>query len=586
MKSEDTDFQRAAEVISSDAPLAAKVLNLVNSPYFGMKFKISSVKRAISLMGLNAVKNLALGFSLICNFIPPKKSSFTYSQFWKNSLVGAVAAGELASQLQKEHPEEAFLIGLLQNIGTLILAESYPQEYEKVVEMIDKSKNTIQAETEIFGHDHTVVGENLIHQWGLPEFFAAPIRFHHNPYLLKHPSLQEQSLVDILHLSSLFIELFSSADSHVAVSSIIDYLDACGYSASIDTTGITQRISEKTKTIFPLFDIEIDHNEHIRIIESAKAELSQLSHQLMKQVRKQYDEIEQLAKKAATDGLTRLYNKNHFIETLSREIRRSSRYGTPLSIIMIDIDHFKSINDFYGHLAGDQTLIFIAEKIKEISRRSDYIARFGGEEFVIILPSTPGAEAFLVAERLREAIQSSHVNYRQKNISVTASCGVASLDGRHRFDVDAVIHMADTALYAAKRLGRNKCCKYKQAEPDESRPLILVIDDEEVVLITMSEMLNRLGYNVIVAADCHKAMELFERYLEKIDAIFLDATITGFDTFEILTKIKARRSDVRVFLSSGYSPEHIEKKLMQNCDGFIAKPCSFSELSEKILGKN
>jgi diguanylate cyclase (GGDEF)-like protein len=366
---------------------------------------------------------------------------------------------------------------------------------------------------------------------------------------------------------------------------IADYLENCGYTSSIETATITQTISDKAKSIFPLFEIEIDETEHIRIIETAKNELTALSDNLILQVEQQSRDLKQLQGEAATDGLTKLYNKSNFIETLNREIKRSIRYGNPLSIIMADIDYFKSINDFYGHLAGDHTLKFIATKLKEELRDSDYIARYGGEEFVVISPSTPQSGAYLVAERLRKTIHSTRVNYRGKEISLTMSFGVASLDDRQPPGVEGFIQMADEALYTAKRAGRNRTCVYEHAKLDNTYPVVLVVDDEEVVLITVSKMLERLGYGAILARNGREALDLFDQHKKNIDTVFLDVKMPGLSPIEVLTNIKNRSTNVRVLLSSGYSNDQIEENLVNNCDGFLAKPYTPSELSEKLQGK-
>ena len=499
IKSDNPDIDKAAEIISSDPPLAVKVLQTINSPFYGLRNEIVSVSHAISLLGLSALKNLALSFSLISNFKPKRDVSFSYVQFWKDSLVGAVAASEIAGKVDSDSPEEAFFAGLLQNIGSLILAESYPEKYEQVVNhMKAENAGLHQAESAILGIDHTAVGEFAVRKWGLPEVLKTPIGCHHYPMLLKNPATKEQTLTQILHLSSIYIDLFDSSNVQDELFLIAKCLDSYGYSSSIEIAVITHRISERTKAIFPLFDIEIDEEEHIFIVESAKEELTKLSDSLIAQVDEQNRDLEKLKGQVAVDGLTNLSNKVNFMDTLKREIKRSTRHDRPLSIIMADIDYFKAINDFYGHLAGDHLLKAIAEKLKGALRESDFIARYGGEEFVVLLPDTSESGASQTAEKLRETIQSLELNYRGKKISATMSFGVAVLDLRRQSGAESLIQMGDEALYKAKDLGRNRVCVFKHAKWDESLPAILVVDDEEVVLITVSKMLERMGYGRIL----------------------------------------------------------------------------------------
>ena len=307
IKSENPDIAKAAEVISADAPLTVKVLKTINSPFYGMQNQIVSINHAITLLGLHAMKNLALSFSLISNFKPKNGVRFSYSQFWKNSLVGAVAAGEIAGKLDSEAAEEAFFAGLLQNIGSLILAESYPDEYKTVVDYMESENISLhQAESDILGIDHTVVGEFAVRKWGLPEFFKAPIGCHHNPIPMKKGTPKEQTLTQLLHLSSLYIDLFNSSNTQHELSLISECLNSCGYASSVEIAAVTHAISEKTKAIFPLFDIELEEKEHISIVESAKNELTKLSDDLIVQVEQQTADLKKLKGEVAVDGLTKL----------------------------------------------------------------------------------------------------------------------------------------------------------------------------------------------------------------------------------------------------------------------------------------
>lgn len=154
------------------------------------------------------------------------------------------------------------------------------------------------------------------------------------------------------------------------------------------------------------------------------------------------------------DYLTRLYNRSHLQKRLAEEIERARRYGTPLSIFMIDVDYFKNINDSRGHLCGDQAMRELAVLLQRVLRSMDIIGRYGGEEFCCVLPQTEASSACLLAERLREAVEENEIEYGDSTFSITISLGVAELNA----DVDTLeklIKAADDALYRAKRAGRN-----------------------------------------------------------------------------------------------------------------------------------
>jgi diguanylate cyclase (GGDEF)-like protein len=163
------------------------------------------------------------------------------------------------------------------------------------------------------------------------------------------------------------------------------------------------------------------------------------------------DEMAELAMK---DTLTGIYNRRHFMARLDSEWKRFRRYERPLSILMLDIDHFKSINDRYGHDVGDQVIVAVAQLCATQTRDSDVAARIGGEEFAIILPETNLDDACAAAERLRVAVAENPFATRTGVLTVTASVG-AALAEANVAGLAELMKRADEALYAAKHAGRN-----------------------------------------------------------------------------------------------------------------------------------
>jgi diguanylate cyclase (GGDEF)-like protein len=160
--------------------------------------------------------------------------------------------------------------------------------------------------------------------------------------------------------------------------------------------------------------------------------------------------------RADRDGLTKLYNRRSFDERLVYEIKRRSRYHHDLSLLMVDLDHFKSVNDTYGHKAGDLVLRKVGEILSTVFRTTDLAARYGGEEFVVLLPHTSEEAAWKLAERVRTAIENCAFHFDGRNFSVTASIGVASVEGGSLAATDDdLVLKADKALYQAKNNGRN-----------------------------------------------------------------------------------------------------------------------------------
>lgn len=160
---------------------------------------------------------------------------------------------------------------------------------------------------------------------------------------------------------------------------------------------------------------------------------------------------------ATTDALTDLYNRRFFYENAEQEFERSARYQRPLSVIMLDVDHFKRINDTYGHVVGDQILRAIADTIKGSVRNVDLLARFGGEEFIVLLPETGQSEALCLAERILNRVKACAVLHEGKRIATTVSAGIADIMGSDG-NLEDLIRRADAALYQAKEKGRDRIC--------------------------------------------------------------------------------------------------------------------------------
>lgn len=164
---------------------------------------------------------------------------------------------------------------------------------------------------------------------------------------------------------------------------------------------------------------------------------------------------QRIAELAVTDGLTGCYNRRHFMERAELELLRSRRHGHPLALVLLDADDFKQVNDTHGHQCGDQLLREMALQCRASLRSTDVLARFGGEELVVLLPQTDLAGALAIAERIRHQVQALTMRWQGEAVAATVSLGVASLHAGHA-GIDALIRDADLALYEAKRAGRNR----------------------------------------------------------------------------------------------------------------------------------
>lgn len=459
----EPDLDEITKLISSDPSLSAEVLKCINSPFYSLQAKITSVNHAVNMMGFNTVKNLALSFSLVKNFQPEGPFSFDYNSFWKDSLIGAVSARSLAADILPNLSEDAFFLGLLHNLGILTLVRCLPKQYSLVIKEMQTSGCTYhEAEDIILGFNHTAIGRCLIESWGLPELLYLPIGCHHQPEKLSTKSPEIKILTQILHLSTLFIDLFNDTDKCFTLGLIELHAKKYKFEDKIKVDDIGKKIQDHAQQIFPLFEISVKDQDHYsQLIESARNEIINLASDLMEKLVRQKGEIQSLREQITRDVMTPLINYQYFHEVLGQEIYRSRRYKSPLSIIFADIDDVKSINDTFGHQAGDYVIKKVADCLKKGLRQSDHIARYGGDEFGIILPETPLEGALKAAERLKGAISSLNANYENKTVSINLSFGVASLLPEQDVSKDGFIKMADKALTLAKANGKNQCFAVK-----------------------------------------------------------------------------------------------------------------------------
>ncbi len=179
--------------------------------------------------------------------------------------------------------------------------------------------------------------------------------------------------------------------------------------------------------------------------------------------------VNALERLSITDGLTQVHNHRYFQDRLREEFRRAQRYDDALSLLLIDLDHFKTFNDVHGHQVGDMVLCDVAASLQRSVRETDLLARYGGEEFAILLPRTPLAGALTVAERIWREMGTLRTG-PERTLRVTASLGVSSFPHHAVSNPEMLVRSADESLYRAKNEGRNRICVYAGAPPPPARP--------------------------------------------------------------------------------------------------------------------
>jgi diguanylate cyclase (GGDEF)-like protein len=192
------------------------------------------------------------------------------------------------------------------------------------------------------------------------------------------------------------------------------------------------------------------------LIQLAASTIIMFSHQEDLEVQAE----QRLYASAVLDPLTGLHNRRHLDARLKSEFAFANRHGTPLSVLLIDIDHFKKVNDTHGHLGGDAALRALADRLQRTVRTEDIVARYGGEEFAVVVRGIEAPGAMLLAERIREQALRIQVEHEGETIKFTISVGVATMTRERLFDsIAALVKAADDALYEAKAAGRNRCVR-------------------------------------------------------------------------------------------------------------------------------
>jgi diguanylate cyclase (GGDEF)-like protein len=472
----ETDLRSVADLVKSDPAITAKLLKSCNSTFFGFSNKVTSIDRAVSLLGTNVVTSLALSFSLVESARGTGPTARHFGKFWLQSIVHASAAETLAQETNPAVASEFFLAGLLLDLGRLAMLKTIAKDYVAVLERAEaEARPVADVSREVLGFDHFQIGVELMKQWKLP----APVQHGLSLIAATPAELAAKSnepdgaMIQAVAVAHAAGELFCSGAKGEARARLLELTSALyGWSeARLDEWLAKTRA--RVDASADLFSVNADEiGDPSDIMALANEQLAQLAlrasvEQQQAVAEKQVvltqkaaliEENEQLQKAAMHDGLTKVYNRKFFDEAVSREVSRCCRYATPIGIVFIDADKFKSLNDNYGHRFGDEVLVRVSACIGEVIRSADTLARFGGEEFVVLAsqPTEKGLQR--LAERIRARVESEVIEFEGNRVPVTVSVGAAIVvPGRKDEAIAAnLIESADQAMYEAKQGGRNQ----------------------------------------------------------------------------------------------------------------------------------
>ena len=456
---EEVDIAEIARIISKDPALSGKILRTVNSSFYGRAQAVSTISHALVILGLQSVKTLVLGFSLVGSMSKSKSRGFKHIDYWRHSMFAATAARSIAGKLGVVQQEEAFLIALLSDIGMLVLDQVLGEEYSAVIKPATSHHDIAKLEQAAFQMTHADVSGILVSQWKLPPLLVTPISSHHTGVAnAAAGDATLKKLTEIVQFASRCADIFVDADAAPAIADVREIAKAVHGMEPTATDAMLAEIGNKTREVAPLFEINIGASESFEsILKRASEALIDLTLQTQAESRNLQQQNEQLKQQALTDRLTGLNNRAAF-EQKSQELWDAAQANNrPICLLLLDLDKFKSINDTYGHPAGDAVLRSTGAILKATARPQDTAARYGGEELVLVMPGTPRSMAVVVGEALRAAIERKPVVDGATTIKVTASIGIASWEpGSPLKSLAHVIKAADLSLYNAKHSGRNR----------------------------------------------------------------------------------------------------------------------------------
>ena len=451
----DVDIAQIARTISRDPALSSKILKTVNSSFYGRPQHVSTISHALVILGLQSVKTLVLGFSLLTSLSKDKPKGFKHLDYWKRSAYAASAARVLCAKLKSSQQEEAFLAALLQDIGMLVLDRVLGEQYGRISEAATSHGQLRELERQALETDHAEVGGLLARQWKLPAVLATPIASHHAVTLVTDPALRK--VTELVGLSGVCAEIFVCNAAKPAIEAVRKSLREHYNVSEKECDGWLEQIGRDTREVASLFELNIGSSASFEdILKKANETLVEITLQTQLQVNTLRAQNDQLRTQATLDPLTGLANRGRFDEFLAEQFSQALSRGTTLSMILLDIDYFKLINDRYGHQNGDLVLKSLGKVLQSSARPTDLAVRYGGEELALVLPDTPRNVATNIAETVRRAIGSQRISSDRGRIEVTASFGVASIEpGAPMRESCHLVKATDLALYAAKNSGRN-----------------------------------------------------------------------------------------------------------------------------------
>lgn len=461
----DASLNDVCKTISLDPALSSKILRTANSPMYG-KRQAETLNQAAVFLGMNALTTIALSFSLSNVLKRNSSTGIDYEHLWRRTLLTAAISRVISDTTSKAGAEETFLAALLQDLGVMALDQAMPELYQDLQANTQNDHAELCAfETNRIGCDHAEAGAWLLNKWHLPIQIVQAVELSHASHIGSN-NAENVALAQTVNVAALVADVLSpdspSDVIHRAMANAKRY-----WNVEEDwLREIQQALTQEIHDIEKLFETSLIECDTIdTLLTEARETLmlrSLLTAKRLEEEQVASDEIRRRAsaaeEKSKRDALTGLYNREFAHAFMQEKFSEFDASGKPLSVVFIDLDRFKALNDTYGHETGDYALQHAAQVLKDTLRDNDHVCRWGGEEFVVLLHKADDDIAQLVGNRLVNAFRNNPMPHGSDDmLHITISAGVATMNKKKFYsDPAALIKAADHAMYAAKEGGRNQ----------------------------------------------------------------------------------------------------------------------------------
>jgi diguanylate cyclase (GGDEF)-like protein len=400
---------------------------------------------------------------------------FNMNRFWEDSLRRAILAKRIAMQRGTVDPADAFTVGLIQDVGTLLLAVQQPRRARQLDEATRLTSDLrIVREAELTGQAHPEAFGEAATEWQLPEDLVAAVRFHHDPITVR-PDGRLRHLVDVCHAADAVADVVQADPINGPLLRADTILDGTYGQHAFSIESLVGTAAETMESLADDFGFRVERqpkftevvvrsNRLLLKMTGQYEQLVQEKERILAHQRRLHEEAntlrkeleaanERLGRLASTDGLTGLLRRRAFVEASRDAVRRTDR---SVALVLLDLDHFKVINDTHGHLAGDAVLQEVARRLRASATSAASVGRIGGEEIGIMVSGGSFCDAQTLAERVRVSVGARPVWYDGTAIGVTVSVGAIYQPAGRAALFDELFAHADDALYQSKHAGRNR----------------------------------------------------------------------------------------------------------------------------------